>query len=62
MTDLLFASSGIEDVVVAEAVTTTVLPGLVVPVARPGHLVALKLLIVERGFHRDRNLVGTHTR
>jgi hypothetical protein len=24
--------------------------------------VALKLLIVERGFHRDRNLVGTHTR
>src|SRR4051812_8993087 len=36
MTDLLFASSGIEDLVVAEAMTTTVLPGLTVPVARPG--------------------------
>jgi predicted nucleotidyltransferase len=92
MTDLLFASSGIEDLVVSQAVTTTVLPGLTVPVARPGHLVALKLLaqraerahdsvdlnelrrvltadeaasaqqavalIVARGFHRDRDLLG----
>jgi predicted nucleotidyltransferase len=91
MTDLLFASSGIEDLVVAQALTTTVLPGLPMPVARPGHLVALKLLaqrvergqdavdlrelrrvltadevataqqavalIVDRGFHRDRDLV-----
>jgi predicted nucleotidyltransferase len=42
--DLLFASSGIEPVIVAEAEPLEVFPGLVVPVARAGHLVALKLL------------------
>jgi predicted nucleotidyltransferase len=42
--DLLFASSGIEPLVVAEAEPLEVLPGLVVLVARVGHLVALKLL------------------
>jgi Nucleotidyl transferase AbiEii toxin, Type IV TA system len=42
--DLLFASSGIEAEIVAAAELLEILPGLVVPVARAGHLVALKLL------------------
>ena len=42
--DLLFASSGIESLVVAEAEPLEVFPGVTVPVARVGHLVALKLL------------------
>lgn len=42
--DVLFASSGIEPEVVAAAERLEILPGLVVPVARQGHLVALKLL------------------
>ncbi len=42
--DLLFASSGIEDEVVADAELLEVIPGLRIPVARPGHLLALKVL------------------
>ncbi|MGH8932783.1 MAG: nucleotidyl transferase AbiEii/AbiGii toxin family protein [Egibacteraceae bacterium] len=42
--DLLFASSGIEADVVAAAEPLEVLPGVIVPVARTGHLIALKLL------------------
>lgn len=42
--DLLFASSGIEATVVAEAEPLEVFPGVVLPVARTGHLIALKLL------------------
>lgn len=42
--DILFASSGIEPEVAAAADTLEVLPGLTVPVARTGHLLALKLL------------------
>lgn len=42
--DLLFASSGIESLVVADAEPLEVFPGLFVPVARVGHLIALKLL------------------
>jgi hypothetical protein len=42
--DLLFASSGIEPEIVAGAEQEEILPGLVVPVARIGHLVALKVL------------------
>ena len=42
--DLLFASSGIEDQIVACADRLEIWPGIVVPVARVGHLVALKLL------------------
>ena len=42
--DVLFASSGVESEIVAAAVTLDVLPRLPVRVARPGHLVALKLL------------------
>jgi hypothetical protein len=42
--DLLFASSGIEPLVVAAAEPIEVFPGVTVAVARVGHLVALKLL------------------
>lgn len=42
--DLLFASSGIEGEIAEQAIPLEIVPGLVVPVARPAHLVALKLL------------------
>lgn len=42
--DLLFASSGIERDLVASAEEIEALAGVVLPVARLGHLVALKLL------------------
>jgi len=42
--DLLFASSGIEPEVARDAESIEVLPGLRIPVARLGHLMALKLL------------------
>jgi predicted nucleotidyltransferase len=42
--DLLFASSGIESIVVAEAEPLEIFPGVSLPVARIGHLIALKLL------------------
>lgn len=42
--DLLFASSGIEPDIVRDAEALEVLPSLVLPVARTGHLIALKLL------------------
>lgn len=44
VTDLLFASSGIEPEVVAGAEVLEVLPGFEIPVATIGHLIALKLL------------------
>lgn len=42
--DLLFASSGIEYEVVAAAELLEVLPGLLAPVARLAHLIAMKVL------------------
>ncbi len=42
--DLLFASSGIEPEIVHDAERLEVLPSVLVPVARTGHLMALKLL------------------
>jgi hypothetical protein len=42
--DLLFASSGIEPEIVAAAEVVTAFPDVDVPVARTGHLIALKLL------------------
>jgi len=42
--DLLFASSGIENEVVASADLLEVLPGLTIPVATTAHLIALKVL------------------
>lgn len=44
LVDLLFASSGIEPEVVAGAEAVEVIPGLTVPVASVGHLIAMKLL------------------
>ncbi len=42
--DLLFASSGIEPEIVAAADPLEVFPGVTLPVARRGHLIALKTL------------------
>lgn len=42
--DLLFASSGIESEVVAAAEPLELLANLIIPVARTGHLIALKIL------------------
>lgn len=42
--DLLFASSGIEAEVVSDAERLEIIPGLEVPVACLGHLIALKVL------------------
>ncbi|MEE9178813.1 MAG: hypothetical protein V3U46_10335 [Acidimicrobiia bacterium] len=42
--DLLFASSGVEPEIVDQAEELEKLPGLVVPVARCGDLIAMKLL------------------
>jgi predicted nucleotidyltransferase len=42
--DLLFSSSGIEPEICRDAERLEVMPGLVVPVARAGHLVAMKVL------------------
>lgn len=42
--DLLFASTGVEADVVSNAEPTEVLPGLVIPVATTGDLMALKVL------------------
>ena len=42
--DLLIACAGVEAEVVASATLIEVLPGVIIPVARSGHLVALKVL------------------
>lgn len=42
--DVLFATAGIESEIVAAAEVLEVLPGVLMPVATAGHLVALKLL------------------
>jgi hypothetical protein len=44
LVDLLFASSGIEPEIVAAAEEMDVAPGLRLPVARTGHLLAMKVL------------------
>lgn len=44
VTDLLFASSGIEREIVASAESIEVLSGLTLPVAQVGHLIVMKLL------------------
>ena len=48
--DLLFANSGIEDEIVRRADRLEVLPGVFMPVASIGHLIALKVLA---GRHQD---------
>ncbi len=44
VTDLLFASSGIEPEIVERATDISVVPGLILPVASVGDLIAMKLL------------------
>jgi predicted nucleotidyltransferase len=44
ITDLLFASTGIEPDIVERATAISILPGLVLPVASVGDLIAMKLL------------------
>jgi predicted nucleotidyltransferase len=51
--DLLIASSGIEAEVVASAETLEVVREVLLPVARTGHLIALKLLSVAPGRETD---------
>jgi hypothetical protein len=52
--DIMFASSGIEREVVAEADLYEVLPGLFAPVAKAGHLLALKVLALRPDRPQDR--------
>ena len=63
--DLLIASSGIEREIVASAETLEVVRGMLLPVARIGHLIALKLLSVAPGRETDaadlRNLASVAT-
>jgi predicted nucleotidyltransferase len=47
LVDMLFASSGIEPEIVARAESVSILPGLTVPLARTGHLLAMKVLARE---------------
>jgi predicted nucleotidyltransferase len=60
--DLLFSSSGVEPEICAEAERLEVAPGLIVPVAQAGHLVAMKLLALSPDRPQDgtdlRGLVG----
>jgi hypothetical protein len=51
--DVLFASSGIESDIVEASERLEVVPGLVLPVARVGHLIAMKLLSVAAGRETD---------
>jgi len=52
--DLLFASSGIEPEIVAAADRVRVMAGLELPVARVGHLIAVKLLAEDERRPADR--------
>lgn len=51
--DLLFASSGIEPEIVAASRTESIGDNARIPVARPGHLVALKLLATDANRPQD---------
>lgn len=55
LVDLLFASSGIEPEIAAAAERLEVVPGLTLPVATTGHLIALKLLARDDD-HRPQDL------
>lgn len=55
LVDLLFASAGFENEVVASAEIVELAPGLDVPVARAGHLIAMKLLSVSDARPRDQD-------
>ena len=51
--DILLASSGIEKEIVSDAEPLEVVRGVIIPVARVGHLIALKLLSVAPGRETD---------
>ena len=51
--DILVASSGIEKEIVQDSETLEVLPDLTLPVARVGHLIALKLLSISPSRETD---------
>jgi len=51
--DLLFASSSIESEICRAAERLEIAPGLTVPVARAGHLVAMKILALAPDRHQD---------
>lgn len=53
--DLLFANAGIEEEIVRDAERLEVLPGIFLPVASTGHLIALKALA---GRHQDMTDLG----
>lgn len=53
--DLLFANAGIEEEIVRGAERLEVLPGILLPVASTGHLIALKALA---GRHQDMTDLG----
>ena len=58
--DLLFASSGIESEIAAAAERLAILPGLYFPVARIGHLIALKVLAGRDKDRADLRLLLAH--
>ena len=58
--DLLFASSGIESEIAAAAERLSILPGLYLPVARIGHLIALKVLAGRDKDRADLRLLLDH--
>jgi predicted nucleotidyltransferase len=53
--DLLFASSGIETEIAAQADHLEIMKGVVLPVARRGHLIALKVLAEQPDRPQDRS-------
>lgn len=57
--DLLFATSGIEPDICASADSLEVLDGVVAPVARIGHLIAMKLLSRDDD-HRPQDIIDLH--
>jgi predicted nucleotidyltransferase len=63
--DLLIASSGIETEIVTNAESLEIVQGMRLPIARTGHLIALKLLSVAPGRETDsadlRNLASVAT-
>jgi predicted nucleotidyltransferase len=54
LVDLLFASSGIEPEIVAAAERLEIPPGLEIPVAKTGHLLAMKVLSEQENRPQDR--------
>jgi hypothetical protein len=56
--DLLFSSSGIESQICRDADPLEVAPGLRVPVAHGGHLVAMKLLSITKDGQKFIAVIG----